>query len=123
MDLIPELRGVEQFACDARPLRSDPRTALMFACALVLGAAGSLGPIPGSAFARGPESLADLADAVSDAVVNISATQTMDDKHAENAPQLEPGTPFDDLFEEFFRHHQQGGNDRKDQKPRERKSN
>jgi len=24
---------------------------------------------------------------------------------------MEPGTPFDDLFEEFFRRHQQGGND------------
>jgi serine protease Do len=123
MGLFPEYRGVERFAAAARPRRSDGRAALMFACALVLGAAGSLWPVAGPAFARGPESLADLADAVSDAVVNISATQTMDDKHAENAPQLEPGTPFDDLFEEFFRRHQQGGNDRKDQKPRERKSN
>ncbi len=108
MGLFPEFFGVEHFAADARPRRSDARAALMFACALVLGAVGSLGPLAGPAFARGPESLADLADAVSDAVVNISATQTMDDKHAENAPQLEPGTPFDDLFEEFFRRHQQG---------------
>jgi serine protease Do len=123
MGLFPEFFGVEHFAADARPRRSDARAALMFACALVLGAFGSLGPLPGPAFARGPESLADLADAVSDAVVNISATQTMDDKHAENAPQLEPGTPFDDLFEEFFRRHQQGGNDRQDQKQRQRKSN
>ncbi|MGH6820807.1 MAG: hypothetical protein ACREDU_08105, partial [Methylocella sp.] len=95
MGLFPEFHGVEHFAADARTRRSDARAALMFAGALVLGAAGSLGPIPGSAFARGPEPLADLADAVSDAVVNISATQTMDDKRAENAPQLEPGTPFD----------------------------
>ena len=123
MGLFPEFRGLEHFACDARPQRSAARAALMIACALVLGAAGSLGPIPSPAFARGPESLADLADAVSDAVVNISATQTMDDKHAEIAPQLEPGTPFDDLFEEFFRRHQQGGNDRQDQKQRQRKSN
>src|SRR3984893_9737498 len=121
--LFPEFRGVEHFAAEARPRRSNARAALMLACALVLGDAGSLGPLPGPAFARGPESLADLADAVSDAVVNISATQTMDDKHAENAPQLEPGTPFDDLFEEFFRRHQQGGNDRQDQKQRQRKSN
>ena len=84
-------------------------------------------PCPSSAFAKGPDSLADLADSVSDAVVNISATQTMDEKHASNAPQLEPGTPFDDLFEEFFKRHQQGqrgqgGGDRPE-KPRERKSN
>src|SRR6516165_5614988 len=61
------------------------------------------------AFARGPDSLADLADAVSDAVVNISATQTVDEKHLSNSPQLEPGTPFDDLFEEFFKRRQQRG--------------
>ena len=123
MALFPEFRGVKHFAADPRPRRSDARAALMFACVLVLAAAGSLGLISGPAFARGPESLADLADAVSDAVVNISATQTMDDKRAENAPQLEPGTPFDDLFEEFFRRHQQGDNDRQDQKHRQRKSN
>ena len=50
MGLIPEFRGVEHFAADARPRRSDARAALMFACALVLGAAGSLGPIQGPAF-------------------------------------------------------------------------
>jgi serine protease Do len=121
MGLFPEFRGVEHFACDARSRRSDARAALIFASALVLGAAGSLPPVPGPAFAKGPESVADLADAVSDAVVNISATQTMDDKHAENPPQLEPGTPFDDLFEEFFRRHQPRGNDRQGQK--QRKSN
>ncbi|QBR72617.1 serine protease [Beijerinckiaceae bacterium] len=103
------------------------RAAMMVACALALGAAGSAWPILGvssAATSKGPDSVADLAEAVSDAVVNISATQTMDQKHAGNAPQLEPGTPFDDLFEEFFRRHQQGNKDRGgDQKQRERKSN
>jgi serine protease Do len=86
------------------------------------------------AFARGPQSLADLTDQVSDAVVNISATQTMDERHVSSAaPQLEPGTPFDDLFEEFFRRRQQGngghnGSDNNDvpmpaPHPHERKSN
>jgi serine protease Do len=74
-----------------------------------------------SAFARGPDSLADEAAAVSDAVVNISAAQTVDDKHADagpgaGAPDTTPqGTPFDDLFEEFFKKRQQqqqeGGDD------------
>src|ERR1700730_8163591 len=118
MSLFPKFRGVEHFVADARPRRSDARVALMFACALAVGAGGRF-----AAFARGADSLADLADAVSDAVVNISATQTMDDKHAENAPQLAPGTPFDDLFEEFFRRHQHAGNDRQDPKQRQRKSN
>ena len=72
------------------------------------------------ALARGPESLADLADQVSDAVVNISATQTVEEKKTSSLPQLQPGTPFDDLFEEFFKR-RQGGSD--SPRPRERRSN
>ena len=55
--------------------------------------------------ARGPDSLADEAAAVSDAVVNISATQTVEQKKsASNGdPDLQQGTPFDDLFDEFFK--------------------
>jgi len=77
-------------------------------------------------FARGPDSLADLSEQVSDAVVNISATQTMEEKSSGggNAPQLEPGTPFDDLFEEFFKRRQQkGGGDVPMPRRAERKSN
>src|SRR5436305_6855821 len=93
--------------------------------ALALAAALGLGVVPLTqfvatpAFARGPESLADLADQVSGAVVNISATQTVEDKRASNTPQLQPGTPFDDLFEEFFkRRQQQGGDDAPKQQQR-----
>jgi serine protease Do len=101
---------------------------LAIAGALVVGAGGAALPIfsAPAALARGPESLADLAATVSDAVVNISATQVMDEKRASNAPQLEPGTPFDDLFEEFFKRRQQGqgGPDQPAPRaPHERKSN
>jgi len=103
------------------------RAAFIFICALGFSIAGlPLRPAISPAFAKGPDSLADLADQVSDAVVNISATQTMEEKHASAAPQLEPGTPFDDLFEEFFRRRQQqggGNNDVPMPHPRERKSN
>jgi serine protease Do len=103
-------------------------SALALAGALVLGAGGAALPILSApvAFARGPESLADLAATVSDTVVNISATQVMDERRASNAPQLEPGTPFDDLFEEFFKRRQQGqgGPDQPAPRtPHERKSN
>ncbi|ACK49578.1 protease Do [Methylocella silvestris BL2] len=107
-----------------------PRNAcslLAIAAVLMFGAASvapGLGAPP--AYAKGPDSLADLAADVSDAVVNISATQTMDEKRSGGAPQLEPGTPFDDLFEEFFRRRQQGqgGPDQPTPRaPRERKSN
>jgi serine protease Do len=68
-----------------------------------------------------PESFADLAEAVSSAVVNISASTTVEEKRA-GIPNLPPGTPFDDLFEEFFRRRQgQGGNEGQ-QAPRQRRS-
>jgi serine protease Do len=95
--------------------------------AVVLAAALGIGAVPfiqfdaAPAFARGPDSLADLADQVSGAVVNISATQMVEDKRASNTPQLQPGTPFDDLFEEFFkRRQQQGGDDSPRQQPQRR---
>ena len=81
-----------------------------FALALMVGLAAmsALAPVTSlPAFAKGPDSLADLATAVSDAVVNISASQTVDDKRTA-APNLPQGTPFDDLFEEFFRRRGQG---------------
>ena len=46
-----------------------------------------------------PDSFADLAAKVSDAVVNISATQTYEEKDATSGSDVDPGTPFDDLFE------------------------
>jgi serine protease Do len=72
-----------------------------FAALLALGLAA-----PNPALARGPDSLADLAESVSDAVVNISASQMVDEKRAQQMPNMPQGTPFDDLFEEFFKHRQ-----------------
>ena len=57
-------------------------------------------PVP--AFAKGPASLADLAEQVTDAVVNISASTTVEARAGRAGPQVPPGTPFEDLFEEFF---------------------
>src|SRR4051812_25856277 len=56
---------------------------------------------PAAAHARGPESFADLSDQVMDAVVNISAATTVETR-GRATPSLPPGTPFEDLFEEFF---------------------
>jgi len=79
-------------------------------------AAGVVASAPAFAQAR-PAGLADLVDSVAEAVVNISATQTIEEKDADNAPQLPHGTPFDEMFEEFFRNHGQMG-----QAPRPHKS-
>ena len=53
-----------------------------------------------------PDSFADLADRLVPAVVNISTTQALPDKSGEKesaeAPEVPPGSPFDDFFRDFF---------------------
>jgi serine protease Do len=87
------------------PLRGGRRAALAAGCAAALFLAPAA---PAFAQAK-PASLADLVDSVAEAVVNISATQTVEEKDAEALPQLPKGTPFDDMFEQFFRNHGQNG--------------
>jgi serine protease Do len=63
----------------------------------------------GPAQARGPDGISDVAEAVIDAVVNISTKQTVDMSKG-TMPQLPPGSPFEEFFEEFFKnHHGQNG--------------
>ncbi len=57
--------------------------------------------MPRTAFAA-PESFADLAEKLSPAVVNISTSQTVNRPDRGNRPQLPPGSPFEDLFKDFF---------------------
>jgi len=56
----------------------------------------------GPAMARGPDAIADVAEQVIDAVVNISTKQTVDIANGA-IPQLPPGSPFEEFFEEFFK--------------------
>lgn len=84
-----------------------------FVFALALGVAGTIA----SAQARGPESISDTAEAVIDAVVNISTSQTLESKaptpprgseRSERGgpganPQVPPGSQFEEFFEEFFK--------------------
>jgi serine protease Do len=99
----------------------------MMALALAMASAAPVALAPQAAQARAPESFADLAEAVSDAVVNISATQKVEERRPQGFPQMGPGgTPFDDLFEEFFkRRGQRGGapHGQGEDAPRSRKSN
>ena len=55
-----------------------------------------------------PESFAELAEKVTPAVVNISATQVVEDKK-QAAPKPPPGSQLDDMFEEFLKRHRQNG--------------
>src|SRR4051812_4055792 len=78
------------------------------AAAATIGAA-SLGTAP--AFARGPDGIADIAEKVIDAVVNISTSQTVEANKGGGGgggdrgamPQLPPGSPFEEFFDDFFK--------------------
>lgn len=62
---------------------------------------------PGLADAKAPPaSFADLAAELSPAVVNIATTQTIDAGRTPEMPQLPPGSPFKDFFDEFFERNQ-----------------
>jgi serine protease Do len=90
--------------CRGSGRRSPILRVATFAAALALAAPLQVAP----AFARGPESLAELAAQVTDAVVNISASTTVETR-SRTLPQLPPGTPFEDLFEDFFNRRGEGG--------------
>jgi serine protease Do len=111
----------------ARTLHMARRpAAVALGLSLALGAGGALVAPAAPAIARGaPDSFADLAENVSGAVVNISATQTVEARRTgrDGNPRLAPGTPFDELFEEFFKRRGQGPGGGDDDAPRSRKSN
>src|SRR5882762_8637860 len=71
---------------------------------ICLGAASVLSA---PAFARGPDGIADIAEKVIDAVVNISTSQTVEAKGGGGergaTPQLPPGSPFEEFFDDFFK--------------------
>jgi len=52
--------------------------------------------------AAGPASIADLAEGLLDAVVNISTSQSVKDTGAGPQPQIQEGSPFQEFFEDFF---------------------
>src|ERR1700730_9925679 len=65
-------------------------------------------PVSTQALARGPDGIADVAEKVIDAVVNISTSQTVEAKGggAEGRgamPQSSPGSPFEEFFDDFFK--------------------
>ena len=51
-----------------------------------------------------PGSFADLVEKLTPAVVNVSTTQTVDQRQQEDAPklQLPPGSPFEEFFKDFL---------------------
>jgi serine protease Do len=85
--------------------------------ALMAGVAIGLGVValaPGAAQARGPESVAPIAEKLIDAVVNISTSQTLKSPQGVPLPRVPQGSPFEDLFEDFFK--PKGGRPRQERK-------
>src|SRR3979411_700413 len=82
--------------------------------AICLGAATvvSAPVLSGPALARGPDGLADVAEKVIDAVFNISTSQTVEAKGGAEGrgaiPQLPPGSPFEEFFDDFFKNRRGG---------------
>ncbi len=106
------------FNRNARHLdRAGLRTSLaIFFAAVILWPA-----LTAPAAARGPDGIADVAEQVIDAVVNVSTKQSVDMRSGA-MPQLPPGSPFEEFFEEFFKNCRgQGGQN--GQKPTPRRVN
>src|SRR5215831_9463487 len=77
--------------------------------AILTAAAVAWPTLTSSAAPRGPEGIADVAEQVIDAVVNVSTKQSVDLRNGA-MPQLPPGSPFEEFFEEFFKNRRgQGG--------------
>jgi serine protease Do len=90
--------------------------------AICVGTAALLASAP--AFARGPDGIADVAEKVIDAVVNISTSQTVEAKNDAHStmPQLPPGSPFEEFFDDFFKNRRGGKGGGPDLQPRKTNS-
>jgi len=85
------------------------------AAIVALAAAVMMLPVSPAA-ARGPENIADVAEQVIDAVVNISTSQKVD-PHVTGMPDLPPGSPMEEFFDEFFKN-RRGQGDNPERAPR-----
>ena len=88
------------------------RFCFMAACAVLLVC--RRGAVPTASLARGPDSVADVAEGLQDAVVNISTTQTLKGS-AESTPSGPgpKGSPFEEFFDDFFDDEEKDGLPRK----------
>jgi serine protease Do len=108
----------------ARPALS--RRLRHLAAAMTIGAVSIAASAP--ALARGPDGIADIAEKVIDAVVNISTSQTVESKGGGGGvmPQVPPGSPFEEFFDDFFKNRRgpgsKGGEGNREFQPRKTNS-
>tara|TARA_R110002020_G_scaffold278506_2_gene493918 strand:- start:13409 stop:14884 length:1476 start_codon:yes stop_codon:yes gene_type:complete len=80
---------------------------MAFAAAMLMTAPGVMPAYADSG--PGPASVADLAEGLLDAVVNISTSQNVDSGGAPPRMRAPDGSPFQDFFDEFFKDRQGDG--------------
>jgi serine protease Do len=91
------------------------RPGFLRSCLLVAALVPLVAGVPATpSEARGPESVADIAESLQDSVVNISTTQTLKGQ-PESAPSVPgpKGSPFEEFFNDFFDDEGGGGLSRK----------
>src|SRR5262245_8649507 len=94
----------------ARQIR-QPALAVLAARAMALPALST------SSAARGPDTIADVAEKVIDAVVNISTSQKVESRNSP-LPQLPNDPQLDELFRDFFNRRGQGDPQNRERGPR-----
>ncbi|KPF42377.1 Do family serine endopeptidase [Rhizobium sp. G187] len=89
------------------------RTSRIILPALILGSVlgGGTVTVPTAVEAKGPESVADLASGLLGAVVNISTSQSVKEEGEGPVPKVPEGSPFEELFEDFYRNREEGDSD------------
>jgi serine protease Do len=88
-----------------------PAVATFAAAAMVLPVLST------SSLARGPDNIADIAEKVIDAVVNISTSQKVETRNTP-MPQLPNDPQLDELFRDFFNRRGQGDQQNRERGPR-----
>ncbi len=113
LTLVGDYRVRNQFPdgaamCGVALPRFDIAVARLLGLLVVLAFVAAIQP----AHARGtPDSFADLAEALTPAVVNVSTAQNMEASEGlEGMPELPPGSPFEELFRDFFDRQNPEGN-------------
>ena len=101
------------FGTLARFTRQARLPVMAAACAAAIVLSGPTTP----ADARGPDKIADIAEQVIDAVVNISTAQNVQARNAPR-PQLPNDPQLDELFKDFFNRRGEGGQDQGRAPPR-----
>ncbi|MDI6835855.1 MAG: Do family serine endopeptidase [Rhizobiaceae bacterium] len=59
---------------------------------------------------NGPESVANLAEGLTGAVVNIATSQNVKEEERGPMPQVPEGSPFQEFFDDFYKNREGGGN-------------